>query len=99
MGNFAVGKRALGVCDRCGFIYKLKTLKKETVKRRVTDLKVCKSCFDLDHPQLMLGEYPVRDAIAIRDPRTDSGEYAASRSLTVNVSGVHCVGKIGQVTV
>ena len=39
---------------------------------------VCRECWEADHPQLMLGMYPVDDPQALRNPRPDRS-YAASR--------------------
>lgn len=78
---FASGKYALGTCDRCGQTYKLKQLKVETVRGRPTGIKACPVCWDLDHPQNRLGETPVSDPQALRDPRPDTGRDA-SRELT-----------------
>ena len=73
MGNrFASGKKAISLCDRCGQQFLLNTLKREVVKGRTYDLLVCSDCFDPDHPQLHLGEYPVDDPQALRNPRPDS---------------------------
>lgn len=73
MGNrFASGKWAIAQCDRCGFRYKLKELKKEIIKTKKYDLKVCPQCWDPDHPQLQLGMYPVYDPQAVREPRIDT---------------------------
>ena len=80
--RFAAGKIALGICDRCGFEYYLKELRKETVKGQVTNLKVCHTCLDPDHPQLHLGEQIIDDPQALRDPRPDTG-LDESRELTV----------------
>lgn len=80
--RFASGKIALAICDRCGLTYLLKELRNEVVKGNITNLKVCPSCFDPDHPQLHLGDLPVDDPQALRDPRPDTGEDA-SRELTV----------------
>lgn len=80
--RFASGKIALAICDRCGLTYLLKELRDEVVKGNITNLKVCPSCFDPDHPQLHLGDLPVDDPQALRDPRPDTGEDA-SRELTV----------------
>lgn len=72
-GNkFASGKNAIALCDRCGQQYKLSRLRKLTVKGRIVSTKVCPECFDPDHPQLMLGAYPVYDPQALREPRPDS---------------------------
>jgi hypothetical protein len=99
MSQFAVGKRAIAECDRCGFRYKLKELRGEVVAERETGLLVCDTCWDNDHPQLLLGKYPVKDAQALRDPRPDYAGYAQSRSLRVHAPKIRCVGKVGQLTV
>jgi hypothetical protein len=97
--RFATGKIALGICDRCGFEYYLKELRKEIVKGTVNNLKVCPECFDPDHPQLHLGEFPVDDPQALRDPRPDSAGYAESRAQIIPVSSVISFGRVGAVTV
>jgi hypothetical protein len=72
MGNkFSSGKYAIAECDRCGFRYKLKELRSETVKLKVIGNKVCPTCWTPDHPQLQLGMYPVEDPQAVRNPRPD----------------------------
>lgn len=77
MANFAAGKRALGICDRCGFQYKLNQLKKLTIKQRDANLLVCPECWEQDQPQLMLGTKKVFDPQALRDPRPDNYEAEA----------------------
>lgn len=77
--TFAAGKKAIAVCDRCGFQFRLNTLRKETVKGKTQPLLVCNSCWSPDHPQLMLGMYPVVDPQALRNPRRDTS-YAVSGS-------------------
>lgn len=73
MGSpFASGKKAISVCDRCGFQFLLKTLKYEVVKQKRTGLLVCTSCWSPDQPQLMLGTFPVQDPQALRNPRRDN---------------------------
>lgn len=69
--RFASGKIAIADCDRCGQRYKLKELKKEVVKTKITGLLVCPECWSPDHPQLQLGMYPVNDPQGLRDPRPD----------------------------
>lgn len=72
MGNrFASGKNAIAECDRCGMRFKLTELKKQVLKTKVYNLKVCPTCWDPDHPQLQLGMYPVDDPQAVREPRKD----------------------------
>lgn len=68
---YASGKRAWGLCDRCGFRTDLRKLKYEYVKQRVTGSLVCPSCWTKDHPQLMLGTFPINDPQALRNPRPD----------------------------
>ena len=72
MGNrFASGKWAIAQCDRCDQRFKLKVLKREVIKGRNFDLLVCPECWDPDHPQLHLGEFPVDDPQGLRNPRPD----------------------------
>ena len=79
-GPYASGKRAWGICDRCGFQYRLRRLKTETVQGRPNNLLVCPTCWDPDHPQNWQGVYPVYDPQALRNPRPDNA-LAASRVL------------------
>ena len=73
MGNrFANGIKAIAMCDRCGQQFKLKKLKTEIIKQRKYELLVCPQCWDPDHPQLMLGTFPVDDPQALRNPRRDT---------------------------
>ena len=73
--RFASGKWAISECDRCGFRYKLKDLRKLTIKTKLVSIKVCPSCFELDQPQLSLGLYPVQDFQSVREPRPDTSYY------------------------
>jgi len=80
--RFASARKALALCDVCGFQYKLRELKNLFVKGRDTNVKACPTCWSPDHPQLKLGEFPVNDPQAIRDPRPDqslgaSGDYSS----------------------
>lgn len=77
---FASGRRAIAICDRCGQTYKLKQLRKETVKTKEVNRLVCPTCWDPDHPQLMLGMFPVNDPQALRNPRPDMS-YGESRDI------------------
>jgi hypothetical protein len=73
MGNrFSSGKNAIAECDRCGFRYKLKELKKLTIKTKQVSIIVCPTCWEPDQPQLQLGMYPVDDPQAVREPRRDN---------------------------
>ena len=69
--RFASGKKAIAECDRCGFRFKLKDLKKLIIKTKQVSIKVCSQCWEPDQPQLQLGMYPVDDPQALREPRPD----------------------------
>lgn len=85
MGSpFASGKISIACCDRCGFQFLLKNLQYQVVKQKRTGLLVCHTCYDIDHPQLMLGTFPVYDPQALRNPRRDNS-YLQS-GLTVDDS-------------
>lgn len=88
MGNrFASGKIAIAECDRCGQQYQLKTLKTEIIKQRKYQLLVCAECWDPDHPQLMLGTFPVDDPQALRNPRKDTTYVTSGVNVNGNLSG------------
>lgn len=69
--KYSSGKYSISECDRCGFRYKLKELRKLTIKTKQVSIKVCKNCWEPDQPQLSLGLYPVNDPQAVREPRPD----------------------------
>ena len=76
MGSkYASGKNSIAECDRCGFRYKLKELRKLTIKTKQVSIKVCPTCWEPDQPQLSLGLYPVNDPQAVREPRPDNSYY------------------------
>ena len=81
MGNrFASGKNSIAECDRCGFRFKLTALRKEVIKTKTYDLKVCPQCWDPDQPQLQLGMYPVDDPQGVKDPRPDISYKVSGRT-------------------
>ena len=69
--KYSSGKHSIAECDRCGFRYKLKELRKLTIKTKQVSIKVCQNCWEPDQPQLSLGLYPVNDPQAVREPRPD----------------------------
>lgn len=82
MGHkYASGQNAIAICDVCGFQYKLRQLKELIVKNDKTNIKACPECWEPDQPQNRLGEFPVDDPQAIRNPRPDSAELAVSRDI------------------
>lgn len=70
--RFASGKYSIAMCDRCGQQFKLRTLRKLTIKTQQVDILVCNECWEPDQPQLSLGLYPVNDPQAVRGPRPDT---------------------------
>jgi hypothetical protein len=88
MGNrFSSGKNSIAMCDRCGFQFRLKNLKREVIKTKNYELLVCGPCWDPDQPQLQLGMYPVDDPQGVRNPRPDT---------TYVASGLTADGSIGE---
>jgi len=86
--KFSSGKYAIAECDRCGQRYKLKELKKQVLKTKMYNIKVCPTCWDPDQPQLQLGMYPVNDPQAVRDPRPDvSYVQSGTSGLQINING------------
>jgi hypothetical protein len=85
--RFASGRIAIAECDRCGQQYKLKKLRTEIIKQRKYELLVCPECWDPDHPQLMLGTFPVNDPQALRNPRKDTTYFISGLNANGNLSG------------
>ena len=81
MARYASAKIAVAECDVCGFRYKLKELKNLIQKGRDTNIKACPECWNPDQPQLRLGEFPVDDPQALRDPRPDFAGRESSRKI------------------
>ena len=76
--KYASAKNSISQCDRCGFRYKLKELKRLVIKTKNVNILVCQECWEPDQPQLLLGMYPVQDPQAVRNPRPDSPSYYQS---------------------
>jgi hypothetical protein len=78
--KYASAKNSIAECDRCGQRYKLKELRKLTIKTKTVNIKVCPECWEPDQPQLQLGMYPVYDPQAVRDPRPDTSYYQSGNN-------------------
>ena len=76
--SYALGKKALGDCDRCGFTYKLNDLKYEIEDGIRNGLRVCDDCLDIDHPQLKIVEVDTSDNQSLYNPRPDRGEKSST---------------------
>ena len=86
--QFSSGKFAIAECDRCGFRYKLKELKELVIKTKNVKIKVCKTCWEPDQPQLSLGLFPVNDPQAVREPRPDvSYRTSGNSGLQIDPTG------------
>ena len=99
---YAVGKKALGDCDRCGFTYKLNDLKYEVQDSIRNGLWVCSECFDVDHPQYKLGEVDTADNQALFNPRVDRGRKESTTYFGFDpVTGIGLIltSEVGKVTV
>lgn len=72
-GNTVRPGWALGLCDRCGFTFKLNQLKEQIFDDRPIGLLVCDACNDVDNPQLQLGKQKIFDPQTLQDPRPDVG--------------------------
>jgi hypothetical protein len=86
--KYASGKNSIAECDRCGQRFKLKILRKLTIKTKQVSIKVCPECYEPDQPQLQLGMYPVNDPQAVREPRPDVSYLVSGQSgLQINGTG------------
>jgi hypothetical protein len=73
--QYATGKRALAICDVCGFTIPYTELVYQIYNMRNQKLKVCEVCNDQDHPQLQVGRIPVNDPQGLYEPRPDTGIF------------------------
>lgn len=83
--KFTSGRISIAECDRCGQRYRLKQLKELVIRTKKTNMLVCPTCWEPDHPQNMQGMYPVEDPQAVRNPRRDN---------TYIVSGTNFLGAL-----
>ena len=108
---YAVGKKALGQCDRCGFSYKLNTLQYQIEDGKRNGLRVCYDCLDEDQPQLKIGEVNTNDPQNLYNARVDTGKtnstsYAAFDPIGGGVTefgsstmGLDIKGEVGKLKV
>lgn len=78
---FASGKNSNAICDRCGFRVEYTRMKALTSDGRPNGLRVCRECWEAEHPQEELGKRPINDPQALRNARPDTGKDA-SRELS-----------------
>ena len=77
-GNTVRPGWALGLCDRCGFTFKLNQLKEQIFDDRPLGILVCDACNDVDNPQLQLGRQKIFDPQTLQDPRPDVGKVPST---------------------
>lgn len=70
---YVKGTYAFGICDRCGFRWPINELKFESENGRLTKRRTCPDCFDPDHPQNFIGRLRIKDPMAIKDARPETG--------------------------
>ena len=71
MPAYARGSKALGICDRSGFSYKLSDLVWEYRNGVKTGFRVGRDIADPDQPQNFLGRVKINDPQALQNPRPD----------------------------
>ena len=92
---YAAGKKALAICDRCGFTVKLKDLKYEVRDSSRTGMRICPNCIDKDHPQLKIGDVKTDDKISLFNPRPDRGRTSSTQYFGINpVSGTGILSRV-----
>jgi hypothetical protein len=102
MSQYAKGTKALGICDKTGFRYKLSDLVYEYKNGRRTGLRVGRDVADPDHPQNFLGRLRIVDPRSLRDPRpeTDQNQIVGLFGwMPVGHPLTHLTGAVGTVTV
>lgn len=88
---FSRGKRAIAICDRCGQQYLLRQLRYQPINGKITRIKVCQECWDLDSPLLQLGKIKTFDPQGLDQPRPDPSLYMSRSGAAWNpVGGVGC---------
>lgn len=83
--KFSSGKYAWGLCDVCGFRYKLLDLSWTFIRGQKTGLLACVSCWDPDHPQNFLDLAVTVDPQALRDARPQIDLWPSRRLFPPNM--------------
>lgn len=94
--KYAVGKKSLAICDRCGQQYRYLQLRKEW-----TGFKVCPECYEPKHPQLEPSPPPFEPQ-ALYNPRPARTEpmtvYVGENVFNISKS-IHGTTQVGIVRV
>lgn len=70
-----------GICDRCGFRYRLKELRTLYNLNKPTNTLVCPDCWEASHPQLDTRTVKTVDRQFVPNSRSDLPERRDSRDL------------------
>lgn len=98
--GFASGKFAIGLCDICGFEYKLNSLKSIINNGTKTSLLACRSCWTPDHPQNFVNRVRVTDYTSLRTSRPDNHPDITNIKWSWNpVHAFEAQSQLGEVTV
>lgn len=98
--SFASGIYAIGICDRCGFQYKLLELREEISNRVKSNMLVCTTCWDKEAPEDELSLTKVYDPQALRKARPDTGRMSSESMVGWNpLRGIGIKISLGGVTV
>ena len=94
--KYAIGKKALGICDRCGREVAYLRLRKEW-----KGTKVCSECFEPKHPQLEpnIAPYEPQALFEPRVARQEPQEVLVGQSVFNNTATIHVTMQIGTATV
>lgn len=79
--GYASGKNALAICERCGLRIKYKDLQYDG---DIPSLKVCRDCWDPQHPQEFLP--PTFDPVTLYDPTGDPDKAVAGGLISIRSS-------------
>lgn len=83
--KFSSGRYAWGLCDCCGFRYKLLDLREQFIRGQPTGMLNCRTCDDPDHPQNFLDKAVTVDPQALRNPRPQIDLEASRRLIPPNM--------------
>lgn len=83
--KFSSGKYALGLCDVCGFRYKLLDLKWQFIRGQKTGILACRTCDDPDHPQNFLDRAVRVDPQALQNARPQIDLWPSRRMFPPNM--------------
>lgn len=97
--TFAVGRKAIALCERCGFECKYQDLREEYKRGLPQGNAICPRCYDPDHPQEWAGQDTLVDHEALYDPRPEDWDELRSFAGFNPVAGMRLMLRGGAVSV